>query len=83
MVTTNAVRLRKNLDDILNAVLDYDESFKITTSKGNAVLIREEGYHSLLETLYLLSQPGLLERIKEGEKELISEMTPFCIDTDW
>lgn len=83
MLTANAIDLRKNLDDLLDAVLEYDKPVRITTQKGNAVLIREGEYRSLLETLYLMSEPGLVEKIKEGEKENVSDMTLYSPDKDW
>jgi len=38
----------------------------ITSKKGNAVLISENDWRAIQETLYLLSIPGMRKSIKEG-----------------
>lgn len=69
MRTTNVTKLRKNLFNIIDSVIKYNEPVQVTTKNGNAVLLSEEDYNALLETVYLMSQPGLVSKIKEGEKE--------------
>ncbi len=73
----NISELRKKLLSIIDSVIKYDEPVKVVTKNGNAVLLSEEKYNSLQETLYLMSQPKLIDKIKEGEKEKTSEMTKF------
>ena len=68
---------KNNLDSCLESVVKNNEEIVITTKRGNAVVVSEERYHSLLETLYLSSQKGLVDKIKEGEKEDISEMSEY------
>ncbi len=77
MTTINISELRKKLLSIIDSVIKYDEPVKVVTKSGNAVLLSEEKYNSLQETLYLMSQPKLIDKIKEGEKEKTSEMTKF------
>lgn len=55
----------------------------MTTKNGNAILLSEEDYNALLETVYLMSQPGLVSKIKEGEKEKASEMSKFDPKEEW
>jgi prevent-host-death family protein len=45
----------------------------ITGKKGNAVLVSEDEWRSMEETLYLMSIPGMTESIKKGMKEPIAK----------
>jgi PHD/YefM family antitoxin component YafN of YafNO toxin-antitoxin module len=45
----------------------------ITGKRNNAVLVSEEDWVAIQETLYLLSIPGMRESIKEGIKTPIEE----------
>lgn len=83
MATTNITELRKNLFSAIDSVIKYNEPIQVTTKSGNAVLISEEDYNALLETVYLMSQPGLVSKIKEGEKEDISKMSKFDPKEEW
>jgi len=75
MSITNISALRKNLFGSLETVVEYNDSITVSTKKGNAVIISEEEYNAMRETIYLASQPGLIQRIKEGESEDISSMS--------
>ena len=83
METTNVTELRKNLFNTIDCVIKYNEAVQVTTKNGNAVLVSEEDYNSLIETIYLMSQPHLAQKIKEGEKEDISKMQKFNPDEEW
>lgn len=83
MGITNATMLRKNLFSSLENVIEFNEPITVNTRKGNAVIISEEEYNSMLETIYLISQPGLVEKIKEGEKEERSTMKAFNPNEEW
>ena len=83
MPTTNASVLRKNLFSSLENVIEFNEPIVVNTKKGNAVIISEEDYKSMQETIYLISQPGLLEKIKEGEKEDPSSMKEYDPNEEW
>ena len=54
----------------------------VTTKTGNAVVMSEEDYNSLMETLYLTSIPGFVQSIQEGKSEPIEEMVD-ADDLDW
>ena len=51
-------------------------NINITTKNGNAVVLSEEDYNGLTETLHLTSVPGMKEKIAEGLKTLLSECIP-------
>lgn len=83
MATTNVTELRKNLFSTVDSVIKFNEPVQVTTKNGNAILLSEEDYNTLLETVYLMSQPGLVSKIKEGEKERASEMSAFNPKEEW
>jgi len=54
----------------------------VTSKQGNVVIISEEDYRAIQETLYLLSVPGMRESIIGGMKEAPEE----CVkaeEIDW
>lgn len=83
MTTTNISLLRKNLFTIFDNVIQFNEPVVVNTKRGNAVIISLEEYNAMIETIYLSSQPGLLEKIKEGEKEDRKTMTTYNPNEDW
>ena len=83
MATTNISVLRKNLFSSIDSVIEFNEKITVNTKKGNAVIISESEYESMMETIYLVSQSGLLERIKEGEAENVDEMAEYDPDEEW
>lgn len=83
MSITNISALRKNLFGSLETVVEYNDSITVNTKKGNAVIISEEEYNAMRETIYLASQPGLIQRIKEGENEDLSSMSVYNPNEEW
>ena len=83
MPTTNITELRKNLFTTIDTVIKYNEPVHVTTKAGNAVILSEEDYNSLMETLYLLANPKLVERIKSDEKEDPETMEAFDPEEEW
>lgn len=76
MINTNATNFRKNIFHMLEQTIKYNEPVNISTKDGNAVVISEEDYNSLMETLYLCSIPGMRDHIREGIQAPISECIP-------
>lgn len=76
MLNTNATNFRKNIFSILEQTIKYNEPVNISTKDGNAVVISEEDYNGLMETLYLYSVPGAKENIIEGLHTPLDECLP-------
>ncbi len=76
MLNTNITNFRKNIFAMLEQTIKYNEPVNISTKDGNAVIISEEDYNGLMETLYLCSVPNMRERIMEGMKTPVSECIP-------
>ncbi len=66
MRTINVTKARSNLYKLLLETSDSHEPIQITGKSTNAVLVSEEDWRSIQETLYLISIPGLRESIIEG-----------------
>lgn len=66
MTNINATNLRKDLFNYLDTAIVYNDVINVSTKKGNAVIISEAEYNGLLETLYLLSVPGMKDKLIDG-----------------
>ena len=82
MINTNATNFRKNMFNMLEKTIKYNEPINISTKDGNAVLLSEEEYNGLMETLYLSSISGMKEEIIEGMNTPIEECIPFD-EVEW
>ena len=76
MITTNITNFRKDIFGMLEQTVKYNEPINVNTKDGNAVIISEEDYNELMETLYLSSIPGMKEKIVEGLKTPIEDCIP-------
>lgn len=73
MKTITATRARQNLYKLLDEISESNEPTQITGKRNNCVLISEEDWKSLQETIYLLSIPGMRESIRQGLNENIKD----------
>jgi PHD/YefM family antitoxin component YafN of YafNO toxin-antitoxin module len=76
MLNTNITDFRKNVFTILDQIIKYNEPVIVSTKSGNAVIISEEDYNGLIETLYFYSVPGMKEKIIEGLRTPLEECLP-------
>lgn len=76
MTNINITNFRKDIYELLEQTIKYNEPINISTKNGNAVVISEEDYNNIMETLYISSIPGLKENIVKGLKEPIED----CVD---
>ncbi len=68
MATIKVTEACANLYRLLDQVGESREPILITGKRSNAVLISEDDWRSIQETLYLLSIPGMRESIRKGLK---------------
>lgn len=66
MLNTNIVNFRKNISGLLEQAIKYSEPVNVSTKDGNVVIISEEEYNDLMETVYLSSIPQQREKIIDG-----------------
>ncbi|MFI1918546.1 type II toxin-antitoxin system Phd/YefM family antitoxin [Nocardia sp. NPDC020380] len=72
MTAMSASEARKNLFPLIEQVNNDATAVHITSRNGNAVLISEDEYNSLRETLYLLRSPANAARLTQGIAQLES-----------
>ncbi len=57
----------------INEASNTHKPIRITGKRANAVLLSEEDWNAINETLYLVSIPGMRESIQEGMKTKLEE----------
>lgn len=73
MTTLPATKARATLYNLIDEAADSHRPIQITGKRNNAVLVSEEDWSAIQETLHLLSIPGMRESIKEGLATPITE----------
>jgi prevent-host-death family protein len=66
MTTITATQARARLYQLVDEAAAAHEPIQITGKRANAVLVGEEDWRSIQETLYLLAIPGMRESIRKG-----------------
>ena len=72
--TVNATTARQGLFRLMDETAESHTPILVTGRRTNAVLMSEEDYRSIQESLYLISIPGLREDLLAGMKEPVSKM---------
>lgn len=78
MLNINITNFRNNIYSILEQTIKFNEQVNITTKEGNAIVMSEADYKSLMEMVYIYSIPNLKSKIIDGLNTPISE----CISED-
>lgn len=76
MTTFTASAARARLYKLLDQTNDQHEPIQITGKRSNAVLVSEEDWRAIQETLYLLAIPGMRESIREGLATPVEKCAP-------
>lgn len=80
MTAISATEARKRLYQLLDDVAQSHEPIQITGKRSSAVLISEDDWRAIQETLFLCSVPGMRESIVEGLNTPIDRCDK---DLDW
>ena len=79
MTAMNATKARANLFKLMAFVNDNSQPLTLTNSKGkNAVLVGEDDWNAIQETMYLNSIPGMAESLIQGKNTPLDE----CLSED-
>ena len=71
MIAATYTDLRSNLKEYLDRVVKDSDNVIVNRGGGSAVVIMSmEEYESMVETAYVMSQPDLVEAIRQGEVDL-------------
>ena len=80
MTTITATNARRKLYRLVDEVSESHEPVHISGKRHSAVLISEEDWAAVQETLHLTSIPGIRESIIEGMKTSVKECDE---ELDW
>ena len=84
MTSISITKARANLQQTVSEVNESSQPITITNNRGkNAVLIGEEDWKAIQETLYLNSIPGLSQSILASKEEDLSECTSYDPNEEW
>jgi PHD/YefM family antitoxin component YafN of YafNO toxin-antitoxin module len=67
----------RDFDKILSYVIKQGDTVSIATDEGSAVLVSQDEWNGILETLYLQTIPGMKESIMKGKATPLDE----CLDS--
>lgn len=80
MTAITASEARANLYRLIDEAASSHQPLLISGKRNKAVLISEEDWEAIQETLFLLSVPGMRESMREGMETPIDECAE---DLDW
>lgn len=84
MTAISVTKARENIYQILSDVNNGCQPVTITNNRGkNGVLISEDDWNAIQETLYLNSIPGMTESIIEAGKEPLEECSVYDLNEEW
>ena len=73
MATLTATEARKRLYSLVDDVAESHDPIQIVGKRNSAVLLSEEDWRAIQETLFLTSIPGMRESILDGLKTPVEE----------
>ena len=80
MKTISVTNARSKLYKLMDEASTSHEPIQITGKRGNAVIISEDNWRAIQETLYLISIPGMREYIIDGLETSIKDCSE---ELDW
>ena len=84
MTSISITKARAKLNQIVSEVNESSQPITITNNRGkNAVLVGEEDWKAIQETLYLNSIPGMSQSILASKEENLSECTSYDPNEEW
>ena len=79
MTSVSISNFRKNIFTYVNQALDFNTPVSVVTKNGNVVVLSEDEYSGLQETLYLLGAPEMREKLLEGMNAARGDL----VEIDW
>lgn len=83
MTNTNITSFRDHIFEYVEQAVVYGDVVNVSTKHGNAVVISEDDYRNMLETLHLSSIPGMAESIRAAAQEPIEDCAPYDPAEPW
>ena len=79
MTSTTVMNFSDNLPSYLDRAVLNRDVISINTTHGNAIVLSEDEYNSLMETVYLLGITGMRAKLSEGIRTPLEE----CDEFEW
>jgi len=79
MRNVNITNFRKDLFNYIGQTIKYGDPINISAKDGNVVVLSEEEYEGMVETMYLLSNPKMREILIEG----MNTKAEDTVEIDW
>ena len=83
MTNTNATNLRKNLFEYLSQAVNFNDVINVSTKNGNAIILSVEDYNGLMETVYLMSDPNVMNDIMKSKEEPLEQGSVYDPSEEW
>jgi len=80
MTILNATQARSKLYSLIDETAKTHRPIVITGKRNNAILLAEQDWNAIAETLSLLSVPGMAASIREGMETPVAECAG---ELDW
>lgn len=78
MLNTNVTNFRRDIFSLLEQTIRFNEPLNVSTKDGNVVILSEEDYSGLMETLRVLSDPAMKQKLMDGKAAPLSD----CLSED-
>lgn len=82
MINTNVTHFRKNVSTLLEQTLKFNEPIHVSTRNGNVIVLSEDDYRGILETLEMNANPVMKQKLLEGRDTPLSECIPES-EVEW
>ena len=79
MTTLNISKAKEEFYKLADSCIKYNEIIKINTKEGNVIMLCEDDYNSLVESLYLARSQGVYEDIKKTVSTPAEELSKDLI----
>ena len=76
MFNTNITSFRKDIFNVMERTIKYNEPVNVSTKDGNAVVLSEEEYRGMLATLELTASTPMKKKLIDGMRTPIED----CVD---
>ncbi len=80
MSTINVTTARSNLYRLIDQVSEESRPVRIAGQRSTAVLVSEEDWEAIQETLYLQAIPGMVDSIRQAREESVAAASE---ELDW
>ena len=83
MTNTNITTFRKKVFEYVDQAVTYGDVVNVSTKNANAIIMSEDDYNSLMETLHLVSIPGMTKRLQEAAAEPVEQCKKYDPNEEW